>query len=303
MKPRLKHRLPRPVRTWNIQSSENVLENTISIIEKRYSSKDIYNGLPTGYQFLDDITSGFQKGELVTIGGRTNTGKTNLALNILNSFSVKNKISTGYITLDSTVERLTEKLIGMNARVEFMRIKSGFLKNSEFHLITDAVAKLYDSPFAMLSAPNITINELVIEIKKMVNIHGAECVFVDYISMIAKTDDSVPLWEHFAECTRKLKAVALEEEITVVIIANLNRQADLRQYSDLQDFAFSDTIAQDSDIVMLLDDMNIMKDSIHDSDCLERTLSIVKNNNGVSSVISKLAYLYSYGIYENLTIE
>lgn len=78
--------------------SGNVIDDLITDLQKRRSEKDTIIGVPTGYHKLDDLTSGFQKSELIIIAGRPSHGKTALALNISRNAAVKYKKNVAFFS-------------------------------------------------------------------------------------------------------------------------------------------------------------------------------------------------------------
>ncbi|MDH5201778.1 MAG: replicative DNA helicase, partial [Nitrospirota bacterium] len=61
---------------------KEVIKSSFEMIEHLYDKKEVITGIPSGFRDLDDLTTGFQKGDLVVVGGRPSMGKTALALNI-----------------------------------------------------------------------------------------------------------------------------------------------------------------------------------------------------------------------------
>ncbi|MEW6215687.1 MAG: DnaB-like helicase N-terminal domain-containing protein, partial [Nitrospirota bacterium] len=61
---------------------KEVIKNSFEMIEHLYDKKETVTGIPSGFRDLDDLTTGFQKGDLIVVGGRPSMGKTAFALNI-----------------------------------------------------------------------------------------------------------------------------------------------------------------------------------------------------------------------------
>jgi replicative DNA helicase len=70
----------------------DIVKDSFRAIEDLYTRKELITGVPTGFEKIDDLTSGLQKSDLIIIAGRPSMGKTSLALNIAQFASMENKI-------------------------------------------------------------------------------------------------------------------------------------------------------------------------------------------------------------------
>ncbi len=59
-----------------------IVKDSFRSIEDLYARKELITGVPTGFEKIDDLTSGLQKSDLIIIAGRPSMGKTAFALNI-----------------------------------------------------------------------------------------------------------------------------------------------------------------------------------------------------------------------------
>jgi replicative DNA helicase len=118
--------------TNKYKDAKEVVQATVEAIERRYQTKDAYTGVPSGFSSLDDMTSGFQKQEMIIIGARPSVGKTAFALSLAANTAIKQHISTGFFTLEMSAESLMQRIIAAEAKIESQRIRSGFLKITIF---------------------------------------------------------------------------------------------------------------------------------------------------------------------------
>jgi replicative DNA helicase len=54
---------------------KDIVNESFARIEKRYENRDVLSGIPTGFYDLDEMTSGFQKSDLIIIAARPSMGK------------------------------------------------------------------------------------------------------------------------------------------------------------------------------------------------------------------------------------
>ncbi|QEN06117.1 replicative DNA helicase [Thiospirochaeta perfilievii] len=287
--------------TNKFKDAKEVVQATVEAIEKRYQTKDTYTGVPSGFNRLDDMTSGFQKQEMVIIGARPSVGKTAFALTLAANTAIKQKISTGFFTLEMSAESLMQRIIAAEARIESQRIRSGFLKNSDFHLLTDAAGRIYDSPLYIDDTPNITLLELRAQARRMKAKHDINIIFIDYIGLITSENKQIPRHEQMSEVSRSLKALARELDIPVVVLSQVGRQSEGKA-PGLADLRESGAIEQDADMVMFLHrDRGIDSDD-GPPDSIETELIIAKQRNGPVGVV-KMAFIPHYTRFEPLAYD
>lgn len=287
--------------TNKFKDAKEVVQRTVEAIEKRYQTKDKYTGVPSGFNTLDDMTSGFQKQEMIIIGARPSVGKTAFALTLAANTSIKQKISTGFFTLEMSAESLMQRVIAAEARIESGRIRSGFLKNSDFHLLTDAAGRIYESPLFIDDTPNITLLELRAQARRMKAKHDIDIIFIDYIGLITSENKAIPRHEQMSEVSRSLKSLARELDIPVVVLSQVGRQSEGKA-PGLADLRESGAIEQDADMVMFLHRDRGIESEDGPPDSIETELIIAKQRNGPVGIV-KMAFIPHYTRFEPLAYD
>lgn len=207
--------------------------------------------IPTYFEGLDNHIGGLSSGNLIVIGGRTGSGKTALALNIAYNI-LRKDIGVGFISLEMTTEELSHRLLAISADVDLLNITSKRLYESDRMRINNCYDKLDEMLKRFYPVHgDININSICLLIRKMVKEHNCRAAIIDYVQLIENPEISGgnPYLE-LKSITRKLKLLALELGIPVVILSQLNRQASARTKPALQDLRDSGSIEQDADIVM-----------------------------------------------------
>src|SRR5213075_594253 len=103
-------------------------------------------GVPTGYLKLDEMTSGLQGGDLIIIAGRPSMGKTALALNIAEHVAVGNGLPVAIFSMEMSSSQLATRMLGSIARVDQHKMRTGRISDKEWSDLTEAMAKLHDTP-------------------------------------------------------------------------------------------------------------------------------------------------------------
>jgi replicative DNA helicase len=271
---------------------DKVLLKTIEKIDEAYKTKKTITGTPTGFERLDEMTSGFQPSDFVIIGARPSIGKTALALNMAAHIAFRNHIPAAFFSLEMSDIALTQRLISSEARVDGKNLRSGYLSSDDFRKIINVSGKINDSPFYIVDMPNMKLLDLRSQARKLRAQEKVEIIFVDYLGLIGHENNSLPRHEQISEISRSLKSLARELKIPVVVLCQLNREmerAGQGQPPTLANLRDSGSIEQDADLVLFLHKrFKPKKDGEEEPSSLEgypTELIIAKQRNGPVGVI------------------
>jgi len=283
-------------------SVREIIPKTIEAIERIYHTKDSYTGVPSGFTQLDSRTSGFQASEFIIIGARPSVGKTSLALTMASNIAIRHKIPVGFFTLEMTAKALVQRLVSSEARLDSHRIRTGLLRPSDFHNLTEAAGRIYDAPLYIEDTPNLRLLDLRALARRMRSKNNVAIVFIDYLTLVGSENRDLPRYEQVAEISRSLKSLARELEIPVVALSQLRRETEGKRPT-LADIRESGSIEQDADVVIFLHrERHIDRGVDQDSSEVETEVVIAKQRNGPIGNI-KLAFIPKYTKFENLSRE
>jgi replicative DNA helicase len=237
--------------TIRYQSAKEVVHETIGIIEKLARSNQEYTGIPTGFDDLDKLTSGFHPSEFIIIGARPSIGKTALALTMAANISIHSKISAAYFTLEMPAIALMQRLLSMEARINVSSLRSGFLASRDFRNILDAAENIYEAPLYIVDMPNMKLMDLRAQARRIRLQEKIEIMFIDYLGLISSEQYNVPRFEQISDISRSLKSLAREMGIPIVALCQLNREAE-KERPNLSSIRDSGSIEQDADVVMFI---------------------------------------------------
>jgi replicative DNA helicase len=122
-----------------------ILHKTFDTIESYHHRRGSVTGVPTGFTELDEMTSGFQKSDLIIVAGRPSMGKTAFCLNIARNAAVDHKIGVGIFSLEMANYQLALRLLCSEARVNSHAVRTGKLPREQFSKLAIAVGKLAES--------------------------------------------------------------------------------------------------------------------------------------------------------------
>jgi replicative DNA helicase len=242
--------------TLSFKSAKDIIPRAIETIEKLYHNMGAYTGVPTGFDDLDSMTSGFQAAELVIIGARPSVGKTALALTMATHMAIserdgKRRIPTAFFTLEMSDMALMQRLISSEANIDSNKIRAGLLKPGDFHSLMEAAGRIYEAPLYIVDMPNMKLLDLRAQARRLRAQQKVEIIFIDYLTLISSDNYNLPRHEQIAEISRSLKSLARELNIPIVALSQVRRDAEGKR-PNLSDIRESGSIEQDADVVMFL---------------------------------------------------
>jgi replicative DNA helicase len=285
-----------------------VLKETIEQIDSVMKSKNPITGISSGFEKLDQMTSGFQRDEFIIIGARPSVGKTALALNMASHIAFHQKIPAAFFSLEMSDIALVQRLISSEAMVQAQNIRSGFLSTGDYKKIVDVMSVIYEAPFHIVDMPNMRLLDLRAQARKMCSQQQVKIIFIDYLGLIGHENNALPRYEQISEISRSLKSLARELHIPVVVLCQLNRDAqwEVPTLANLRD---SGSIEQDADLVLFLN-REQPKKSAKDkeekpqaqSDIITTDLIVAKQRNGPTGIV-KLDLIAKFAKFIPMTKE
>ena len=218
--------------------------------------------LNTGFKRLNALSwGGFRPGHLNVLAGRPGMGKTSFALNLCDHVFQANdrNVTVLFFSLEQRTEEIMFKMLAAASQVPFGRLKTRRLNQDEQQKLDDAVKDIraFYSNFIVMNPDGLSISEMIHTVKQVKRAKSRlDFVCVDYIGLMQPDEGSryQNRTLEVAEITRGLKNLANQEEVPILALAQLNRNADSRtdQRPRLSDLRDSGSIEQDADMVMML---------------------------------------------------
>lgn len=285
-----------------------VLDEAYEAIQKTTTCANGINGVPSGFTKLDKMTSGWQNGELIAIGARPAMGKTAFILSMLKQITVNYKTPALLFSPESSAQQVVYRMMANACEVPSEKINSGQLNDFEWQQIDYNLRELLDAPLYIDDTPALRIEYLCDKAKVAVEKFGIKIIVIDYLQLLY---NEVKYCENrYLELnyfTRRLKTLARELNIPIIITSQLNRDLEKRegdegkrpQLSDLRD---SGTICDDCDMVCFLHRPEYYKIfTSGDGTDLRGVAEIIiaKHRNGAIGDV-RLRYIEQYSRFQNL---
>ena len=272
----------------------DVLRDVFDQLEK--GREDRYSGVPSGYHDLDDLTNGFQPGELIILAARPSMGKTTLAMNIARHIGVQLQMGVAIFSLEMDPRQIATNMLCCQAKVDSHRLRRGRVKGKDLEKLAIHVGVLASAPIFIDDSGKLTPMQLRAKARRLCSQFDVRLIIIDYLQLMSCPGAESRQVE-VSRISRDLKALARELRIPILAVAQLNRgvedRADNRpRMADLRE---SGSLEQDADVVALLHRAAYYRSDREDDGATE--LIIVKQRNGPTGKVN-LTFLKSYLRFE-----
>ncbi len=276
-------------------------------IETLQKSGKSITGVGTGFVDLDEMTSGFQKSELIIIAARPSMGKTALALNMAAHAAIEGRTGVAIFSLEMSKDQLVQRLLCAEGRVDAQRVRKGTLSDADFGRLARAAGLLSNCPIWIDDQPALSLLEMRSKARRLRLESDIGLVVVDYLQLMRSPQYAREgRVQEISDISRSLKALARELELPVIAISQLSRASEQRGgdrkpiLSDLRD---SGAIEQDADVVIFIHRPEMYEGAVDkDGNSLEGKANVIvaKHRNGPTGDL-ELHFHKAHTLFANYT--
>src|SRR3954466_1798076 len=213
-------------------------------------------GTPSGFKDLDEITGGFQPGNLVILAARPSMGKSALVTNMAENAAIDHKRAVAMFSLEMSETELAQRFVASQGRIFGDKLRKGRGPDSEWPRILEASSRLAAAPLFIDDSSDIGILDIRAKARRLHSQQpeGLGLIIIDYLQLLrpeAGTDNRV---EQVGQMSRGLKILARELSVPVIALSQLSRAVEQRHDKKpiLSDLRESGQIEQDADLVMFI---------------------------------------------------
>lgn len=214
--------------------------------------------ITTGFKAIDRINGGFSGGQMIVVGARPSVGKSALMAKIATSIAERKK-TVGIISLEMNNNEIAARLASLETDIEFWRIyRNLFTDENQHKSFYDKVSRQsIHLPIYISDKTKVDVNEIRSKATKLKHKHGLDILMIDYLQLVESAENrNYNREQEVAKISRGVKLLAMELDIPVIILCQLNRAVTARKGKDrfpqLSDLRESGAIEQDADVVMML---------------------------------------------------
>ena len=275
------------------RSIQDVITKAQSNLEQLSELGGNITGLITGFDEIDNLTSGLHSSELIIIAARPAMGKTAFALNLATNVAIKNNKTVAIFNMEMPAEQLANRMFAAEGQIEGYKLSTGNLLKSDWSKLDEAISRLSDAKIFIDDTPGMTISEIKAKCRRLASQSGdLGLIVIDYLQLIqGSAKYAGNRQQEIAEISRSLKTLAMELSIPIVALAQLSRSVEAREDKRplLSDLRESGSIEQDADIVAFLyrDDYYTKKVDYEDGSSKSEFI-VAKHRNGATKTIPLL---------------
>ncbi|KRQ85856.1 Replicative DNA helicase [Caloramator mitchellensis] len=280
-----------------LMSDKDLFSKTFDEIENNQNKKDIL-GLKSGIVDLDKAINGFQNGRFYIIAGRSGMGKSAAALNIVQNISKNHHVL--YYSLEMPEEELGLRRAAMFSKIDTQRLERGLLNEKEWDKLIKDFNILSNQKCYTYSKAGIHIDDIIKQAKKLKMQGKLKMLVVDHIGRLNLSGLGDTIREKITNVCIILKNLAMDLDIPVIALSQLNRSPDARadKRPSLADLKESSGIEENADVVMLLYRDEYYNSNTNSKGMIE--INIAKNRSGNTGII-KLLWLPQFQLIGSLS--
>ncbi|MDR1743919.1 MAG: replicative DNA helicase [Dysgonamonadaceae bacterium] len=285
----------------------SVIKEAMDNIQAAANRKDGMSGLETRFKELDQLTSGWQKSDLVILAARPAMGKTAFVLSMAKNIAVDCGNPVGVFSLEMSNVQVVNRLIVNVCQIRGESIKSGRLSDDEWERLDKNVKLLYDAPIYIDDTPSLSVFELRTKARRLVREKNVKVLIIDYLQLMNASGMNFGSREQEVSIiSRSLKGLAKELNIPIIALSQLNRGVENRQGNEgkrpqLADLRESGAIEQDADIVCFIhrpEYYRITEDDKGNSLIGMAEIIVAKHRNGPTG-IATMRFDNEYARFQN----
>lgn len=226
-----------------IHTMSSIMGHKLDEIEQRVKTGNHMKGLQTGWLSLDKYMGGWNKGNLVVVGGRPGMGKSALGLNFCIDGSPFAKYV--FVSIEMSADELAERVIADISGIENTKVRNAKLSVSDIEMVANSIYNRSD--FHVIDTKDNNVFNIISLLKVHRAKYGVDVVVIDYLQKLDAGGRD--LRTNVGLASTALKNFARELGITVIALAQLNRDGKNAR-PELTELKESGQIEQDADVVL-----------------------------------------------------
>ncbi len=244
----------------NVKKSTETAQSLVIQAKKKIeeiSNKEGLSGIPTGFDKLDKLTSGWQPSDLIIVAARPGMGKTALTLTMARNIAVDFNQPVAFFSLEMSSVQLITRLISSETGLSSEKLRTGKLEKHEWEQLNVKVKTLEQAPLFIDDTPSLSIFDLRAKARRLASQYGIKVIMIDYLQLMTAggSQKGGNREQEISMISRNLKALAKELSVPVIALSQLSRAVETRGGSKrplLSDLRESGAIEQDADIVSFI---------------------------------------------------
>jgi replicative DNA helicase len=284
-------------------SLHDVVKSSFKKLESVAENEGFVTGTPTDFEDFDRLTAGLQPTDLIIIAGRPSMGKTAFALNIGYNAAVKTNKGVAIFSLEMSKLHLGLRLLGFHAGINATKLRTGFLKDTDWAKLTESANSLSELPLFIDDNSGHGVLEMKAKCRRLAKKQELGLVIIDYLQLIQGRRSAESRQQEISEISRSLKALAKDLNVPVMALSQLNRKVEDRpnKRPQLADLRESGAIEQDADVIAFIYRDEVYHPTTEENENIAEII-VAKQRNGPTGYF-KLTFQKEYTRFRSYTEE
>ncbi len=291
-------------KTTGFVKIRTALDEAFAQADKFHADPGAIRGVATGFDALDNLTSGFQNSDLIIVAARPSMGKTALALSVARNAAVNFGHKIAIFSLEMSNHQLAMRLLCSEARVDAHLVRTGRLPSNLWPRLSTAAGKLADAEIYLDDSASLNITELRAKARRLKADKQIDLIIVDYMQLLQGSGRVESRQQEISQISRSFKMLAKELDLPIISLSQLSRAVETRggdRRPILSDLRESGSIEQDADVVMFIyrpEKYGVLDDDGNTQEGIAE-LIVAKQRNGPTGTV-KLSFVDKFASFENL---
>ena len=233
-----------------------MLSDCISDVKVRAAKTGVLE-ISTGFQPLDNLIGGFEKGKVYVIGGRPCMGKEEFMLSMMINIILESKLPVLAFSTNHMKSDYIQRLLAIHCDIPVMHLFQGNLEIQEWKRLDKRLCDLLDAPLFMHDSLDLPLNELTETARNCIRERDVHIIFIDCLQMIDFANEGDNPSDRVAKVMLSLKQFAHLNKVPIIVGSMLSRGIEYRegfegkrpQLMDLMNSSFIEGLA---DVIMMV---------------------------------------------------
>lgn len=265
------------------------LESLVQRVDAQRPGEVTGDTVPTGFASLDKILGGgVRRRDLIVLGGDIGAGKSALALGVALRVAQQG-LGVAFLSGEMDEERLMERALAIEGRTTVDDLRAAKMSDRTRAGIGGAAVRLRGLPLAMLPLAAADFDTMA---ERLDPLRQLALVVVDYLQLVPPPRGltRVTQDEDTALVLRRLKALALERQVALLLVAQLPQFQAQRENPrpTLEDYGVLGALKQHADVILSIFREEMYRPGGGVEGATE--LIVAKNRNGPTGFVDLYFY-------------
>jgi replicative DNA helicase len=171
-------------RQKEFRSIHDLLDTELEKLHRLSQDQTALTGVRSGYTKLDELTGGFQNGNLVVIAARPSMGMSALVTNMAENAAIQHGVGVALFSLEMSEAELAQRFIASQANIKGEELRKGRVDERRWPKILQACQRLSDAPLYIDDSSGTGLLEIRAKARRLASQQDLGLIIVDYLQLM-----------------------------------------------------------------------------------------------------------------------